>query len=474
MSKQQLIDLTGHQPVHFIGVGGIGMSALAYVLARQGLPVSGSDLRRSHITQRLESAGVRVFASQEAANLKSFNDRLPQVVCSTAIGTDNAEYRAAVAAGCPIFHRSDVLARLIGNAGGSVAVAGTHGKTTTTSLIGCLLLAGELDPTIVVGGEVEAWGGNARQGAGNILVAEADESDGTLAKLSPTVGIVTNIELDHPDHYESLEEVVEIFATFAARCQTVVGCWDCPTVREYLDIDLSYSLDPTGGADYTAEDILYRAWGTEATVRERGQVLGTLRLRLLGQHNLCNALAAVAVARHCGMEWDAIARGLAGFGGAKRRFEFRGQSNGVACIDDYAHHPSEIAVTLDAARLRVESPACSDGGARRVVAIFQPHRYTRVAAFLEEFSQAFTAADLAVVTDIYAAGEAAGTVTGQQLATAIGAHHDNVHYHCDLATLPNFLTQVLQPGDLAVFLGAGNLNQAIEPTLDLLGARRAA
>ena len=486
MSEQTSIDITG-TPVHFIGVGGIGMSALAYILARCGQPVSGSDLRQSHITRRLEAAGARIFRSQEAANLERFDGQLPQVVCSTAIGSDNPEYRAAIAAGCSIFHRSDVLASLIAARDQSIAVAGTHGKTTTSSLIGYLLLEGGLDPTIVVGGEVDAWGGNARQGNSEILVAEADESDGTLAKLSPAVGIVTNIELDHPDHYDSLDAVVEIFTTFADRCQTVIGCWDCPTLRERLHCDLSYSLDPNSGADYIAEDIVYGSEGTTARVREGGQVLGTLQLQILGKHNLCNALAAIAVARRCGLEWEAISRGLAGFGGAKRRFEYRGQSNGIVCIDDYAHHPSEISVTLEAARLRVSQPGPTGiatptngtghgtrGARRRVVAIFQPHRYTRLAAFLEEFGTAFAAADVTIVTDVYAAGETANGVTSQQLADAIRRNHGEVHYHRDLATLPDFLLQVLEPGDLAMFLGAGNLNQTIAPTLDLLGARRAA
>lgn len=486
MSEQGRIDIAG-KPVHFIGVGGIGMSALAYILARCGVPVSGSDLRQSHITQRLEASGARIFRTQEAANLECFDGQLPQVVCSTAIGPDNAEYKAAVTMGCPIFHRSDVLASLIAARSQSIAVAGTHGKTTTSSLVGYLLLEGGLDPTIVVGGEVDAWNGNARQGNSEILVAEADESDGTLTKLRSAVGIVTNIELDHPDHYDSLDQVVEIFTTFADRCQTVVGCWDCPTVRERLHCDLSYSLDPTSGADYIARDIVYGSNGTEAQVLENGHVLGVMQLPMLGKHNLSNALAAIAVARHCGLEWEAIARGLAGFGGAKRRFEYRGQSNGIVCIDDYAHHPSEITVTLEAARLRVTRPgpsgtlaAAANGNgasasARRVVAIFQPHRYTRVAAFMEEFSTAFAAADIAIVTDVYAAGEAANGITGQQLADAIGRNHDGtVHYHQDLSTLPNFLTQVLEPGDLAIFLGAGNLNQTIAPTLDLLGTRCAA
>ncbi len=272
------VDFSG-KPFHFIGIGGIGMSALAYVLAKRQLPVYGSDLKSNHITQRLQKLGVHIFWEQEAKNLEVFTTRpnsappesetrqrdnsseaaiapqeLPQVICSTAINPNNGEYQAAVALGCPIFHRSDVLAALI-QTHHSIAVAGTHGKTTTSSLIGYLLLQTGLDPTIVVGGEVEAWSGNARLGSSPYLVAEADESDGSLVKFESQVGVITNIELDHPDRYQSLEEVTGIFRTFAQRCQTTIGCIDCDVVRDRLKPDITYSLDPQRGADYTADTV---------------------------------------------------------------------------------------------------------------------------------------------------------------------------------------------------------------------------
>jgi UDP-N-acetylmuramate--alanine ligase len=506
------VDFSG-RPFHFIGIGGIGMSALAHVLAQRKLPVSGSDIRPSHITRRLQELGAHIFREQDATNLKFFLsttdsaietlkpatvgigsalkepplksegklkvapcvDVLPQVICSTAINSTNFEYRAAIELGCPIFHRSDVLAALLQDYQ-SIAVAGTHGKTTTSSLIGYMLLEAGLDPTIVVGGEVKAWEGNARLGDSTYLVAEADESDGSLVKHSAFIGVVTNIELDHPDHYESLDEVINTFEIFAERCQTIVGCIDCATVRDRIKPTLSYSLDPNSGADYRADNIVYDADGTSARIWERGQILGQLNLQLLGQHNLSNALAAVAVGRHLGLDFPIIASAIATFEGAKRRFELRGEINSIRFIDDYAHHPSEISATLSAARLRLNhsqlNPKSSSVAARsaiqnpkstsRVVAIFQPHRYSRTLTFLQEFSQCFNDADLVVVTDIYSAGEPnLGQINGQQVADQIAVHHPHVTYQPSLPSVSRFLAETLGPGDLALFLGAGNLNQVI-------------
>ncbi|HEY9908109.1 MAG TPA: UDP-N-acetylmuramate--L-alanine ligase [Thermosynechococcaceae cyanobacterium] len=460
------IDFSG-RPFHFIGVGGIGMSALAYVLARQKLPVSGSDLRLSHITQRLQEEGVHVFWSQDAKNLEFFREAepgaepalLPQVICSTAIHGDNAEYQAARELGCPIFHRSDVLAALIQRSHG-ISVAGTHGKTTTSSLLGHLLLQAGLDPTIVVGGEVNAWGGNAVVGNGPYLVAEADESDGSLVKFISEIGIVTNIELDHPDHYHSLDEVVDIFKTFASHCKILIGCVDCETVREQLKPTLSYSLDRASGADYTVDCVAYRSEETVARVWERGVILGRLNIKLLGQHNLSNALAAVAVGRLLGLDFAAIAKALATFEGARRRFEQRGDHNGILFIDDYAHHPSEVRATLSAARLQTWGKVTPTQ--RRVVAVFQPHRYSRTRTFLAEFAAAFSDADVVVVTDIYSAGESKqGELDGQRVADQIAIHHPQVYYQPSLAAVGQLLKELLMPGDLALFLGAGNLNQLI-------------
>ena len=490
------VNLNG-KPFHFIGIGGIGMSALAYVVARRHLPVSGSDLRSSHITERLETLGAKIFQSQSASNIDFFTqvsvdrpqpitvsagvqpeaaeskanldrpDNLPQVVCSTAIAKTNPEYQAAIALGCPIFHRSDLLAALIEQYE-SIAVSGTHGKTTTSSTIGHMLLECGLDPTIIVGGEVDSWGGNARSGQGKYLVAEADESDGSLVKHHPSIGVITNIELDHPDRYQDIGEVISIFQTFASQCNTLIGCIDDPIIKEELALTISYSLNPDSGADYTAKNITYHAYGSNAEIWERGVCLGKLELPMLGEHNLSNALAAIAVGRKVGLEFSAIARSLATFGGTKRRFEHRGEANNITFIDDYAHHPSEIEVTLNAAQLRV----AGNNSLQRVVAIFQPHRYSRTHTFLQEFAAAFQTADAIVITDIYSAGEKnTYGISGADLAREIALKHDNVHYHESVDSIPEFLKQeILQPGDLAMFLGAGNLNQSIPKTISIISS----
>ncbi|NEQ39226.1 MAG: UDP-N-acetylmuramate--L-alanine ligase [Okeania sp. SIO3I5] len=559
MSKY--VDLSG-KPFHFIGIGGIGMSALAYILAKRKLPIYGSDLKSSHITKRLEAIGAHIFWHQEAKNLELFQQaieeenlslsnnsnlnlsptdlpinkgevttkkhnvrlenhegisgvpnfgydlyllaiakllnnkylrllsfyfhtlieqrrisQLPQVVCSTAINTTNSEYKAAVELGCPIFHRSDLLAALIQDYQ-SIAVAGTHGKTTTSSLIGFMLLEAGLDPTIVIGGEVDAWEGNARLGKSSYLVAEADESDGSLVKLSAHIGVVTNIELDHPDHYESLEQVVEIFQEFKGNCQNLVGCIDCLTVKDRLQPSISYSINPESEADYTVDCVDYQSNLTLARVWERGQLLGKLELGLLGKHNLSNALAAVAVGRLLDLKFSAITSAIAKFEGAHRRFEHRGECNGIVFIDDYAHHPSEINATLAAARLRKSQELTPKSHTsttnlplikpnnllpiERVIAIFQPHRYSRTQAFISEFAQSFNDADVVIVTDIYSAGESSdGQINGQQVAKEISSYHQQVHYQSSLDSVSKFLHQVLKPGDLAIFLSAGNLNQII-------------
>ncbi len=526
------VDFSG-KPFHFIGIGGIGMSALAYVLAKRGLPVSGSDLHLSRITQRLQEEGAHIFWSQDPSNLEFFQttkrparetlpattigltpltvraeqttraeqatlprsranpsranasrtnqsrtnpsrtnsplsnpslvdlvpETLPQVICSTAIHPANAEYLAARDLGCPIFHRSDVLAGLMQEYE-SIAVAGTHGKTTTSSMIGYMLLQAGLDPTIVVGGEVNAWEGNARLGQGAHLVAEADESDGSLVKMAASIGIVTNIELDHPDHYSNLDEVIDIFKTFASHCKTLIGSIDCHTVRDQLQPTISYSLDRASGADYTVDCVTCRADGTTARVWERGVILGRLNVKLLGKHNLSNALAAVAVGRALKLEFATIAQAIATFEGARRRFERRGEYNGILFVDDYAHHPSELRATLAAARL--QSYGTSPSSKRRVVAIFQPHRYSRTSTFLEDFAMSFSDADVVMISDIYSAGEAnPGNISGQQVASLIATYHPQVEYQPSLQAVSRRLTQLLEPGDIALFLGAGNLNQLI-------------
>ena len=450
------VDFSGRS-FHFVGIGGIGMSAIAHILAKQGFTVSGSDLSSNRITKKLQDLGIKIFQGHHADNIDLAS--APQVVCSTAINQQNPEFQVALANGLPILHRSDLLAALIEQFQ-AISVAGTHGKTTTSSLVGFLLLKAGLDPSIIIGGEVSAWEGNARLGQGKYLVAEADESDGTLVKFSSHIGIITNIELDHPDHYHSLEQVIEIFLAFAKRCEIVVGCIDCPTVKAHIHSDITYSLSDRD-ADYCVTDVEYNSLDTQATVIERGQVLGRISVGLLGKHNLSNVLAAIAVARHVGVDWQAIADALPDFVGASRRFEIKGVQNGITFVDDYAHHPSEVIATLASAR--------QQNTTSRVVAIFQPHRYSRTLKFLEEFSQSFADADVVIVSDIYAASEPNdGKITGEQVAKAISSVHKQVYYQPTLKDVQSFLVKNLQSGDLAVFLGAGNLNQAIAPTMQEL------
>ena len=460
------VDFSG-RPFHFIGIGGIGMSALAHVLACRGLPVSGSDLRLSHITRRLESKGAYIFNQQQAENISFFTHlhggeatQLPQVVCSTAIGEDNPEFKEARALGCPVFHRSDILAALMNERKG-IAIAGTHGKTTTSSITGYLLLKAGVDPTIIIGGEVSTWDGNAYEGKSDYVVAEADESDGSLVKLSSYIGVITNIELDHPDHYSSLDQIVDIFERFAAKCGTVVGSVDCPTVRERINPAIGYSLDVNSGADYIATKITEEAAGTTAEIIERGESLGMMTVPLLGLHNLSNTLAAIAVARQLGVSFEAIAQHLPNFGGAARRFDHRGLHNEILFIDDYAHHPSEIVATLAAAEVQ-RSGRLPSGTSRKVVAVFQPHRYSRAFTLLDEFSTAFGSADRVMVTDIYSAGETnTSGITGEQVMRAIAQHHPNTEYQATLAEATQALATTLNPGDIVIFLTAGNLNQII-------------
>ncbi len=463
------VDFSG-SPFHFIGIGGIGMSALAYILAKRHLPVSGSDLHPSKITERLQSVGAHVFNEQGPKNLDFFSvnpkynnkqgsrplKQTPQIICSTAISDKNIEYQAAQDLGYPIFHRSDILAALIKEQQ-SIAVAGTHGKTTTSSLIGYVLVQARLDPTIIVGGEVDAWQGNARLGKGKWLVAEADESDGSLSKYSPSIGVITNIELDHPDHYQDLDQVIDIFQVFAKQCRILVVCLDCPSIRQYFQPTISYGLNPETKADYSATEIVYGPEGSTCQVWEKGEKLGSLKLSIPGEHNVSNALAAVAVLRKMNLDFPVIAQAMASFTGAKRRFELKGTVSGINFIDDYAHHPSEIKATLSAARSKLA--LMKD---KRIVTVFQPHRYTRTAKFIDEYAVSFGDSDLVVLTDIYSAGEPnIDKMDGQKLVNCVSRHHPSVYYHPDLASLAQFLQTILRPGDWVLFLGAGNLNQVI-------------
>ncbi|MEN9220732.1 MAG: UDP-N-acetylmuramate--L-alanine ligase, partial [Thermostichales cyanobacterium GMQP_bins_62] len=448
---------------HFIGLGGVGMSALAYILHRQGYRVSGSDATANHRTHRLQQLGVTFAAGHQAENITGS----PQVVYSSAIQPHNPEIVAALDRGLPLLHRSDVLALLM-NGRPSIGVAGTHGKTTTSSMIGYVLLQAGWDPTLIIGGEVDAWDGNARLGSGRYLVAEVDESDGSLTRLFPEIAVITNIELDHPDHYKELGQVITTFAQYAQQSRLVVACLDCPNVAAHVDllrVQVGYSLYEHPLAAYTVRDVVYQGRTSRAVVWEQGSPLGPLELGVPGSHNLSNALAAVAVGRYLGLPFEVIAEALKSFQGAHRRFEIKGEMEDVVFVDDYAHHPSEIRATLAAARLQQ----------RRLVAVFQPHRYSRLSSLFGEFVGAFAAADLVVVVPTYGAGEAPqGEVSSATLAAAMGEYHPQVIYEPSLADLPQHLAQYLQPGDLVLFLGAGDLNQYIAASIEAFAGRRAA
>lgn len=438
---------------HLIGIGGIGMSGLALVLAAQGQRVSGSDLCPGGQTGRLEEAGITIYYGHRAENLQAAT----RIIYSSAIRPDNPEMLAASTAGIPVLHRAELLAE-IAEGYRMIGVSGTHGKTTTSSMIAVMLTSAGLDPTVVVGGEVDELGGNARLGLGPHLVAEVDESDGSLVLFTPEVAVVTNIEGDHLDHYRSVERLVEAFAQYTHQSRMVIGCLDCPLLRDHLAIDVSYSLEGYPNADYSILEAEFHLLGSRALVIERGEALGELCLRVPGRHNLSNALAAVAVGRYLGLSFEQIAAGLAEFRGARRRFQIMGERDGILFVDDYAHHPSEIRATLAAARLQ---------NRRRVVAVFQPHRYSRSHLLLSEFATAFADADTVVATGIYAAGEPdTGLVSGEQMAEAIAAHHLQVYYEPSLKDVSAFLSTFLKSGDLALFLGAGNLNQTIPELLE--------
>lgn len=439
------------------------MSALAYILRSQGYTISGSDAIANHRTERLQQLGVTFAAGHRGENLMGS----PQVVYSSAIQPHNPEIVAALDRGLPLLHRSDVLAWLM-NGRPSIGVAGTHGKTTTSSMIGYVLLQCGLDPTLVIGGEVDAWEGNARLGSGEYLVAEVDESDGSLTRLFPEIAVITNIELDHPDHYKELGQVIAAFTQYAQQSQVVVGCLDCCNVAAHVDLlklRLGYSLYGHPLATYTVQDVQYQGRTTQATVWEQGSLLGGLELSVPGSHNLSNALAAVAVGRHLGLPFARIAAALKTFQGAQRRFEIKGEVEDVIFVDDYAHHPSEIRATLAAAQLHHH---------RRVVTVFQPHRYTRLSSLFAEFVPAFAAADLVMVVPTYGAGETPHSeITSATLAAAMAEHHPQVMYEPCLSDLPHHLATLLQPGDMVLFLGAGDLNHYIAASIEAFTRRRA-
>ena len=449
--------------IHFVGIGGIGMSGIAEVLHNLGYLVSGSDSRESETTRRLGSLGLSVTIGHRAENIGAAD----VVVRSSAVGHENAEVAAARQRLIPVIQRAEMLAELMRMKYG-VAIAGTHGKTTTTSLVATVLARGGLDPTMVIGGRLNALGSNAKLGRGDFLVAEADESDGSFLKLSPTIAVVTTVDAEHLDYYRDLNHIKDTFVEFINKVPfygLAVLCLDQENIQAILpQVEkrfVTYGLRTQ--ADFLARDISFAGMTSECSVSWKGKLLGRLRLKVPGLHNVYNALAAVAVGMDLDLAFETIRDALGEFTGVDRRFQVRGEARGITVVDDYAHHPAEIQATLDAAK---------NGFGRQVVAVFQPHRYTRTRALLSEFSTAFYQADRVFVTEIYPAGEApiAG-VSGRQIADGVAGHgHKRVTYVADKGDLAAAVLDVAQPGDMVLTLGAGDIWRVGEEILERLRA----
>jgi UDP-N-acetylmuramate--alanine ligase len=455
--------------VHFVGIGGIGMSGLAEILRTLDFDVSGSDLKPNENTRRLEGLGVRVSFGHAAEHVTGAD----VVVYSSAIDPKNQEIARAHALEIPIIPRAEMLAELM-RTRYAITIAGSHGKTTTTSLVATVLRAAGLDPTVVVGGKVNALGSNARLGEGDLFVAEADESDGSFLRLTPTIAVVTNIDPEHLDHYGTHDALKEAFVEHANRVPfygLCVMCIDHPSVQEVLPRitrrHVTYGVSRQ--ADYRAKNAHYEGLATHFDAFRRDQALGRFVIQMPGAHNVLNTLSVIAVADELEVPLDVTRDAVAAFHGVQRRFTVLGQPaftrdgkhGEVMIVDDYGHHPAEIEATLDAAQR---------GFDRRVVVAFQPHRYTRTRLLFDEFTRAFNKADVVLVTDVYAGGEKPlEGATGEALAEAIRVHgHHAVTFVPDKRRVARALREVIEPGDIVIALGAGDINASARELLAML------
>jgi UDP-N-acetylmuramate--alanine ligase len=438
-----------YQNIHFVGIGGIGMSGIAEVLINLGYRISGSDQKRSPITARLKKKGAKIFYGHKGSHV----DGAHVVVISSAVGPTNPEVVAAQKQAVPVIPRAEMLSELMRLKYG-VAVAGSHGKTTTTSLVGQILSVAGLDPTLVIGGRLNSLRSNAKLGKGEFLVAEADESDGSFLKLNPTIAVITNIDPEHMEHYKDFEALKETFVAFANKTPfygSIVACADHPVVRELLPRFhrkvVSYGLQQP--ADYTADRIVQKGLKQSFRVLYKKEPIGKLTLYLPGRHNVTNALAAIAVGRELEIPFRKIAQALRAFRGIGRRFQVL-YNNDVTLLDDYGHHPIEIRATLKA--LREAFPK------RRLLTLFQPHRYSRTRDLFHEFTQAFEDTDLLLLTEIYAAGEEPVIgISSRALYDAM--NNEKVIYQPDKAALIPSVLEKIQPGDVVLTLGAGDITK---------------
>jgi len=449
------------QHIHFVGIGGIGMSGIAEVLLNLGYQVSGSDTKETEVTRRLQSLGAKVSYGHRRENLKEAD----VVVTSSAIRKGNPEVEAAEERLIPVIPRAEMLAELMRMKIG-IAVAGTHGKTTTTSLISTVLAAGGLDPTVVIGGRLNSIGSNARLGQGEYLVAEADESDGSFLKLMPTIAVVTNIDPEHLDYYQGIDEIKETFLSFLNKIPffgLAVLCLDHPNIQSLLPRlkkrFTTYGL--TTQADFQAKEIVFEGLLTSFDVIHRRREIGRLSLRMPGVHNVYNALATLATAFELDIPFQIVQETLRDFSGIQRRFQIKGEKRGILVVDDYGHHPVEIMATLKAART---------GWTKRIIAVFQPHRYTRTQALFKDFLTAFYDADVLVLTDIYPAGEdRIEGVESKALFEGLREYgHKDVTYLSDKKEIVEHLLRMISPGDLVITLGAGDIWQVSEELVNRL------
>jgi UDP-N-acetylmuramate--alanine ligase len=450
--------------IHFVGIGGIGMSGIAEVLINLGYRISGSDTAQSETTARLQKLGASVALGHAAKNIGNVD----VVVTSTAVKIDNPEVYEAHQRNIPVIPRAEMLAELL-KMKFSVAVSGSHGKTTTTSMVSTVLAKGGLDPTMVIGGKLASIGSNARLGDGDIIVAEADESDGSFLKLSPTIAVITNIDREHLDFYPGITEIKDAFLKFANIVPfygCTVLCTDNEHVREIVPLIkrkmITYGIEHT--ADYVAQDIKYRASKTEYTLMYKGDRLGQIELFVPGLFNVYNSMAAVAVGRELDLDFGIIKEGIKSFAGVVRRLEMKGTVGDITVVDDYGHHPTEVKATLAAARQVWKG---------RLIVVFQPHRFSRTKALFEEFTNAFGNADMLILNDIYPASEEpiAG-VNSQVLAEAIRkAGHRHVEYIAQAEGTIEFLLNTVKPKDTVLTLGAGSIYKIGEALLKQLSAR---
>jgi UDP-N-acetylmuramate--alanine ligase len=436
--------------IHFVGIGGIGMSGIAEVLLNLGYKVSGSDMRESDTTERLRKLGGEISIGHHAENVTTPH----VVVISSAVKNDNVEVIAAREKQVPVIPRAEMLAELMRLKYG-VAIAGAHGKTTTTSMVATVLAAGGIDPTVVIGGKLNSLGTNAKLGQGEFLVAEADESDGSFLKLSPTVAVVTTIDAEHLDYYRDIDEIKAAFLTFINKVPfygVSILCLDQPHIQALIPkVEKRYqTYGMSTQADYQARDLSFRPLGSTFKVTYHNTDLGPFELSVPGVHNINNSLAAIAVARELDIDLEVIRKALREFSGVQRRFQIKGEVDGIIVVDDYGHHPTEVKATLAAAARGLE---------RRVVVVFQPHRYTRTQHLLEDFFTAFNQADKLVVMDIYAAGEKPiPGISGQALYEGIKKYgHKDVSFIPEREKIVDHLVGALRKGDLVITLGAGDV-----------------